>query len=251
MGKKPTKDVLDEIWQKYVDTRSEAIKEEIVWLYLPLVRYVVGRMSIVIPPGLSQDDLLSFGAMGLLDAIDRYDPSRGVSFNTFAFSRIRGAILDELRRYDWLSRGARDKIQRLEKAIAEMNEQGLKASEEMLMEKLQMDEKELRWLYELMSRSYVVSLDEVISLDEGDVERSALVPDTSPNPEEYMEAMEDCDTLKGALEKLEEREQLVLSLYYYEGLTFKEIGEVLGVTESRVSQIHGKALAMLKTLLRK
>jgi RNA polymerase sigma factor for flagellar operon FliA len=189
--------------------------------------------------------------MGLLDAIDRYDPSRGVSFNTFAFSRIRGAILDELRRYDWLSRGARDKIQRLEKAIAEMNEQGLKANDEMLMEKLQMDEKELRWLYELMSRSYVVSLDEVISLDEGDVERSALVPDTSPNPEEYMEAMEDCDTLKGALEKLEEREQLVLSLYYYEGLTFKEIGEVLGVTESRVSQIHGKALAMLKTLLGK
>jgi RNA polymerase sigma factor for flagellar operon FliA len=251
LGKKPTKDVLDKIWRKYVDTRSEAIKEEIVGLYLPLVRYVVGRMSIVIPPGLSQDDLLSFGAMGLLDAIDRYDPSRGVSFNTFAFSRIRGAILDELRRYDWLSRGARDKIQRLEKAIAEMNEQGLKANDEMLMEKLQMDEKELRWLYELMSRSYVVSLDEVISLDEGDVERSALVPDTSPNPEEYMEAMEDCDTLKGALEKLEEREQLVLSLYYYEGLTFKEIGEVLGVTESRVSQIHGKALAMLKTLLGK
>ncbi|HOM96847.1 MAG: FliA/WhiG family RNA polymerase sigma factor [Acetomicrobium sp.] len=251
MTKRPTKDVMNEIWRKYVSTHSDELKEEIVRIYLPLVRYVVGRMSVVIPTGLSQDDLLSFGVMGLLDAIDRYDPYRGVSFNTFAFPRIRGAILDELRRYDWFSRSAREKIQRLEKAINELNKQGIKVDDEELMIKLEMDEKELKEIYELMSRSYVVSLDEVIFLEDGEVERGSLVSDNAPTPEEFTESNEECERLKGALEKLPEKEKLVLSLYYYEGLTFKEIGEVIGVTESRISQIHGKALSVLRGLLKK
>lgn len=250
MTKRPTREAVEKIWQQYISTRSDDLKEEIVRIHLPLVRYVASRMSVVIPTGLSQDDLLSFGVMGLLDAIDRFDPSRGVSFNTFAFPRIRGAILDELRRYDWFSRSARDKIQRLEKAIELLAEQGNKIDDEELMKKLGMDEKELKELYELMSRSFVISLDEVISLEEGEVERGALIPDASPGPEEVAESNDEHERLKSVLEKLPPKEKLVLSLYYYEGLTFKEIGEVLGVTESRVSQIHGKALTALKAMLK-
>ena len=146
--------------------------------HLPLVSFMWHRMSVSDTGWPKQDDLE--GVWGI-DAIDRYDPSRGVSFNTFAFPRIRGAILDELRRYDWFSRSARDKIQRLEKAIEILAEQGNKIDDEELMKKLGMDEKELKELYELMSRSFVISLDEVISLEEGEVERGALIPDSSPS----------------------------------------------------------------------
>ena len=237
------------LWEEYSAGRDEKTREKIVKRYLPLVKYVTARMAVSPPSGLDYDDLLSFGVFGLLDAIDRFDMSRGFSFQTFAVPRIRGAILDELRKYDWISRTGREKLQRLGKAMEKVLQEKGGMSDEALMNILDMDEKEYRETLELSSRSYIVSLDEVLTLDDGDVSRGGLIPDEGEEAPDLLEDGEEAARVAGALEKLPERERQIISLYYYERLTLKEIGRVLGVTESRISQIHGKALATLRGIL--
>ncbi|HRX25701.1 MAG TPA: FliA/WhiG family RNA polymerase sigma factor, partial [Aminivibrio sp.] len=223
--------------------------ENIVKRYLPLVKYVTARMAVSPPSGLDYDDLLSFGVFGLLDAIDRFDVSKGFSFQTFAVPRIRGAVLDELRKYDWISRTGREKLQRLGKAMETVLQDRGSLSDQALMDVLGMDEKEYRETLELSSRSYIVSLDEVLSLEDGDVSRDGIIPDDGESAADLLEDEDETVRVAGALKRLPEREMQVISLYYYEGLTLKEIGKVLGVTESRISQIHGKALAALRGIL--
>ncbi|ACZ19537.1 FliA/WhiG family RNA polymerase sigma factor [Thermanaerovibrio acidaminovorans] len=237
------------LWEAYAKEPTGENRERIVKRYIPLVKYVAGRMAVTPPPGLDYDDILSFGVMGLLDAMDRFDPSRGFCFQTFAVPRIRGAILDELRRYDWISRTGRDKLQRLERAMEEAAAEGTLLDDEALMERLGMNEKSYRELLEIASRSYVVSLDEVLGLEDGEVKRDGLLEDPSPSPQEEVERREELALVRRALEELPERERLLLSLYYQEGLTLKEVGAVLGVTESRASQLHGRAIAMLRSKL--
>lgn len=164
--------------------------------------------------------------------------------------RIRGAVLDELRRFDWLSRAGREKVRRLEKAVDKLYREKGQAGDVELMDELDMDEKTYKELLEVASRNHVVSLDEVLALDDGDVSRGDLVADDLPTPQEVVELSDELDSIARALERLPEKERLVISLYYYDGLTLKEIGAVLGVTESRASQIHGKALSTLRALLR-
>ncbi|HAF49626.1 MAG TPA: FliA/WhiG family RNA polymerase sigma factor [Thermosynergistes sp.] len=241
---------MDDLWRRYKKDRDPKDKEALVKRYLPLVKYVVGRMPLALPPGLSFDDVLSFGIMGLLDAIERYDLTLGYKFNTFAVPRIRGAVLDELRRFDWLSRAGREKIRRLEKAVDKLYREKGQAGDVELMDELDMDEKTYKELLEVASRNHVVSLDEVLALDDGDVSRGDLIADDLPTPQEAVELSDELDSIARALERLSEKERLVISLYYYDGLTLKEIGAVLGVTESRASQIHGKALSTLRALLR-
>jgi RNA polymerase sigma factor for flagellar operon FliA len=206
-------------------------------------------MAVSPPSGLDYDDLLSFGVFGLLDAIDRFDVSKGFSFQTFAVPRIRGAVLDELRKYDWISRTGREKLQRLGKAMETVLQDRGALSDQALMDVMGMDEKEYKETLELSSRSYIVSLDEVLSLEDGDVTREGIIPDEGESAADLLEDEDETVRVAGALKKLPEREMQVISLYYYEGLTLKEIGKVLGVTESRVSQIHGKALASLRGIL--
>jgi len=237
------------LWEEYRTDPTPEAKERLVRRYLPLIRYVAGRMAVSPPPGLDFEDLLSFGAMGLLDAIDRFDPDRGWCFQTFAVPRIRGAILDELRRYDWISRTGREKIARLERAAERLAAEGLPPDDATLRRELGMEEREYRELLEIAGRSYVVSLDEVLALDDGEVQREGILPDESPSAQELIENQEETRRVAEALEGLPERERLLLSLYYYEGLTLKEIGRVLGVTESRVSQLHGRAIALLRARL--
>jgi RNA polymerase sigma factor for flagellar operon FliA len=213
------------------------------------VRYVAGRMAVSPPPGLDFEDLLSFGALGLLDAIDRFEPDRGWCFQTFAVPRIRGAILDELRRYDWISRTGREKIARLERATERLSASGSVPDDEALMAELGLDEKGYRELLEIAGRSYVVSLDEVLALEDGDVQREGILQDEAPSPLERVEQLEETERVALALRALPERERLLVTLYYYEGLTLKEIGRILGVTESRVSQLHGRALSLLRARL--
>ncbi len=237
------------LWEEYIATPDEKNRERVVKRYLPLVKYVAARMAVSPPSGLDYEDLLSFGVFGLLDAINRFDISKGFSFQTFAVPRIRGAILDELRKYDWISRTGREKLQRLGRAMESVLQEKGVLSDEAVMEAMGASEKEYRETLELSSRSYIVSLDEVLSLEEGEVTRDAIIPDEKASAIDLLEEGDEAAKVTAALKSLPEREVQVVSLYYYEGLTLKEIGRILGVTESRVSQIHGKALASLRAFL--
>ena len=236
----------EKLWAEYMRSREPRLKDEIVRRFLPLVRYVALRMSVKFQTGIDFEDILSFGVLGLLDAVDRFEPERGYVFQTFAVPRIRGAILDELRRYDWISRSGREKLQKFERTLEEIAKTNGRTDDKSLMSAMGMDEQSYKDLLEIASRSYVVSLDDVLALDEGDMQREDVVDDDRPGALEIIEQSEETDMVVEALKKLPERERTLLSLYYYEGLTLKEIGLVLGVTESRVSQLHGRALSLLR-----
>lgn len=236
----------EKLWAEYTKTPTPQLKEEIVKRFLPLVRYVAARMSVKFPSGLDFEDILSFGTLGLLDAIDRFEPGRGFVFQTFAVPRIRGAILDELRRFDWISRSGREKLQKFEKALEDIAKTNGSADDKTLMAAMDMDEKAYKDLLEIASRSYVVSLDDVLALEDGDMQREETIEDDAPSALDLIEQKEEIAQVGDALRRLPERERLLLSLYYYDGLTLKEIGQVLGVTESRVSQLHGRALSLLR-----
>jgi RNA polymerase sigma factor for flagellar operon FliA len=226
------------------------LKDEIIKRFLPLVRYVASRMAVKIPAGLDFEDIMSFGVLGLLDAVDRFEPDRGFAFQTFAVPRIRGAILDELRRFDWISRSGREKLQKFERTLEDITKARGNVDDESLMRAMNMDEKSYRDLLDIASRSYIVSLDDVLALEDGDMQRENTVEDDGPSALEIIEQGEEVEEVVAALKRLPERERILLSLYYYEGLTLKEIGKVLGVTESRVSQLHGRALSLLKAELK-
>ena len=240
-----------ELWREYGEDPASEHKERIVKRYLPLIKYVVGRMAVSAPSGLDYEDLLSFGVFGLLDAIERFDVSKGFSFQTFAVPRIRGAVLDELRKYDWISRTGREKLQKLNRAIEKVLQDKGRLQDGWLMQEMDVDEKVYKETLELASRSYIVSLDEVISLEDGDVNLQGVLADDEEGIVSLLENQDDLNRIEEALKQLPEREMQVISFYYYEGLTLKEIGHILGVTESRVSQIHGKAIAALRLLVAK
>jgi len=238
-----------ELWREYATAPTAEHKERIVKRYLPLIKYVVGRMAVSAPPGLDYEDLLSFGVFGLLDAVDRFDLSKGYSFQTFAVPRIRGAVLDELRKYDWISRTGREKLQKFNSAVEKVLQSKGSLHDKWVMQEMGVDEKIYKEILELASRSYIVSLDEVIALEDGDVSLEGVISDDEERTVSALEHQDDVDRIKKALSQLSEKEMQVISFYYYEGLTLKEIGRILGVTESRVSQIHGKAIAMLRALI--
>ncbi|PIE54288.1 MAG: RNA polymerase subunit sigma-28 [Dethiosulfovibrio peptidovorans] len=236
------------LWAAYRSNPS--YKDAVVHRYLPLVKYVVARMTVTPPPGLDYEDLISFGVMGLLNAIDRFDPNRGCTFQTYAVPRIRGAVLDELRKCDWFSRTGREKVHRLERAMEVLLLSGQPIDDKTLKEELGVDDKAYREMLQLASRGFLLSLDEMMALDEGDVSKADLLSAPDPSAQELLENQEEVNRVVEALELLSSREQSVMSMYYIEDMTLKEIGLVLGVTESRVSQIHGKAMSTLRTLLR-
>ena len=237
------------LWDEYLASPTEFNKERIVRRYLPLVKYVVGRMIVSPPSGLDYEDLLSFGVFGLLDAVNRFDISKGFSFQTFAVPRIRGSILDELRKYDWISRTGREKLQKLNRAIDKVLQEKGTLHDKYLIEEMGVDEKSYRETLELASRTYFVSLDDMIAFEDGEVPLEEALPHEGESIQDILENEDEIKRVSSSLNKLPEREMQVLSLYYYEGLTLKEIGNVLGVSESRVSQIHGKALSSMKRML--
>ncbi|RRD63483.1 FliA/WhiG family RNA polymerase sigma factor [Fretibacterium sp. OH1220_COT-178] len=239
-----------ELWEEYARSPTPACRERIVKRYLPLIKYVVGRMTVTPPPGLDYEDLWSFGIFGLLDAIERFDLSKGFSFRTFAVPRIRGAVLDELRKCDWVSRTGREKLQRLNRASEKVLRDRGRLRDDWVMEEMGVDEKAYREVLELSSRSYVASLDEVMELEDGEVSLEGILSDGREGAVELLDREDELKRVVDAMKQLPEREVQVLSLYYYEGLALKEIGRVLGVTESRVSQIHGRALSALRAILR-
>ncbi|MEB3195681.1 MAG: FliA/WhiG family RNA polymerase sigma factor [Candidatus Sericytochromatia bacterium] len=238
-----------ELWQEYTRKPDIATRERLILEYLPLVKYVVGRLAVTLPPTVDADDLLGYGVMGLITAIERFSPEKGFKFETFAVSRIRGAIIDELRSQDWLPRSVRQKAKEMEATIRDLeNTLGRTASDQELATRLGVTVDDLpRNLSEITAP--VLSLDELVSAGDDGHKLSWLdtLPDDRLGPAAQLDHEAMLDVLGQAIDLLPERERLLVALYYHEGLTLKEIGAVLSVTESRVCQLHAQAMGRLRT----
>lgn len=243
---------LEQLWSTYKRSADGQARDQLLDEYIPLVKYVAGRMAMNLPSSVELGDLESFGFFGLLDAIEKFDETRNVKFETYAGTRIRGAILDGLRSMDWVPRSVRAKVRTLENQVYTLtNELGRSPSDSEIAAALEMSSERY---YELLSEVKGInlfSLDETVSMDrEGDnLKVLDLVIDNEILPDHKVVQSESIEELTAAVEGLSEREQLVLSLYYHEELTLKEIGHVLDVSESRVSQIHTKAVSTLRSKL--
>jgi RNA polymerase sigma factor FliA len=241
------------LWLEYRRTQDKAVRDRLILTYAPLVKYVAGRLGSGLPAHVDEGDLVSYGLLGLISAIERYDPARDIKFETYAIARIKGAIIDELRALDWVPRSVRSRAREIERAIAELEAKlGIAPTDEQIAEKIGITVEELSDSLTDISRSSIAALDELWSVSgEGDqVSLMDTIEDTTgPRPAEALDETEMREALAEAIARLPEREKLVVTLYYYEELTLREIGEVLGVTESRVSQLHTKAILRLKARL--
>jgi RNA polymerase sigma factor for flagellar operon FliA len=241
------------LWREYRRTNDKAVRDRLILTYAPLVKYVAGRLGSGLPAHVDEGDLVSYGLLGLIGAIDRYDPDRDIKFETYAIMRIKGAIIDELRALDWVPRSVRSRAREIERAIRELEAKlGRAPEDEEIAGKLGITTDELEESLTDISRSSIAALDELWSVSgEGDqVSLLDTIEDASGvRPADSLDETELRETLADAIARLPEREKLVITLYYYEELTLREIGEVLGVTESRVSQLHTKAVLRLRSRL--
>ena len=243
-------DELQALWNEFKDSRSAEARERLILHYAPLVKYVASRVATGLPSSVEQADLVSYGMFGLIDALEKFDLSRQIKFETYAIPRIKGAIIDELRAMDWVPRSVRFKQREIEKALADL-ESMLKRqpSEKELAERLGMSLHELHEVVTQISFVSVLALDETVSVGADRGEKVSLVDtlaDKGFDPISGVESQETRGLLAAAINELSEREKIVVTLYYFEGLTLAEIGEILGVTESRVCQIHTKAVGVLR-----
>jgi RNA polymerase sigma factor for flagellar operon FliA len=249
-----TPEELQELWRAYSKSKSPQVRETLIQNYLYLVRYVAGKMAMSVPPSVEIDDLVSAGVVGLIDAIGKYDPGRDTKFETYAVARIRGAIVDDLRSLDWVPRSVRRKARMVEEAYNQLeNELGRAASDEEASRKLNMSLSEFRTIVEEVASAGLLSLDDFVGNQDGDrttrvIDLVCSKDDVGPSVPIEMEEMK--SILAKAIMNLPDKERTVVALYYYEDMTLKEIGRTLGVSESRVSQIHTKAMLRLKGRLR-
>jgi RNA polymerase sigma factor for flagellar operon FliA len=245
---------LRELWRRYKQQGDERARERLVVAYSPLVKFIAGRMASGLPSHVEEADLISYGLLGLIGAIERFDPDREIKFETFAVARVKGAIIDELRSLDWVPRSVRARAREVERAHAALEAELQRAPTDAEMAaKLKIEIDEFNDSLLEIANSSVLALDDLWTFaDPEGVGGQISVLDTihDPNavdPEIEAHVSELKDRLADAIESLPERERLVVALYYYENLTLREIGEVLGVTESRVSQLHTKAVLALRS----
>ncbi|HYN56079.1 MAG TPA: RNA polymerase sigma factor WhiG [Motilibacterales bacterium] len=239
------------LWRDYKATADAGIREQLILQYAPLVRYVAGRVGVGLPASVEQGDLVSYGVFGLIDAIEKYDPERAIKFETYAINRIRGAIIDELRSFDWIPRSVRTKARDIERAIAVLEARLQRTPNEgEIADELGLDIPELRRVFDQVSFVHVAALDEMLgSADHGDGSTlgERLEDERTSAPGDALDDEETRNLLARVIHTLPEREQVVVTLYYYEGFTLSEIGLVLGVTESRICQLHSKAMMGMRT----
>ncbi|HWD56506.1 MAG TPA: FliA/WhiG family RNA polymerase sigma factor [Acidimicrobiales bacterium] len=243
---------INRLWSEFKETGERTVRNELIEYYSPFVRYIAGRVMAGLPRHFDEDDLTSYGIIGLIDAIERFEPDRNLRFETYAIPRIKGAIIDELRSIDWVPRSVRSKARAVEQAVTDL-EATLRRTptESEVATELEMTSADFHAALRKISSAGMIALDEI--LRGGDrADRSTLgesLPDRASGPMDTFEAKESKQALTDALEGMPERERTVLTMYYYGGLTLTEIGTILGVTESRVCQIHTKALRHLRSKL--
>jgi RNA polymerase sigma factor for flagellar operon FliA len=241
----------ERLWSSFIASHDPRLREQIIVQYAPLVKYVVGRLAINLPTVIDSDDVISYGTIGLIDAVERFDPSRGIKFETYAIARIRGAIIDALRQLDQIPRTARQRAREIEAAIVEL-EAKLKRppTDEEVAKHVGMDVDKYREAI-VRTSAVTLSLDSLLSVDDEEGGRAYSFEDPdSPDPVSSSERREAEALLVEAVKKLPERERLVLSLYYYEELTMKEISRVMEISESRVCQLHAQAILRLRATMR-
>jgi RNA polymerase sigma factor for flagellar operon FliA len=243
----------EELWQQYRKTRDPAIREAFIKQYAPLVKYVAGKVSVGMPNNVEFDDLVGYGVFGLIDAIDKYDPDRNIKFKTYAVTRIRGAIFDELRLIDFVPRSVRQKTREIELTISSLEAQlGRTATDQEIASAMRMDEAEYMKTIQKISGTSVISLNDLwYSGDDNDKVSivDSIESPSSLNPDVVVVNEEIRRVIVEAINDLPDKEKKILVLYYYEDLTLKDIGRVLQVTESRVSQLHTKAVLHLRSKL--
>src|SRR3954447_26224083 len=242
------------LWVDFKQTANPALRERLILHYSPLVKYVAGRVGVGLPPNIEQADLVSYGIFGLIDAIEKFDLERAIKFETYAISRIRGAIIDELRALDWIPRSVRSKAREVERAYTTLEAELRRTpSEAEVADHLGIALGDLHHIFSQVSYVNVVALDEMLSVggEKGDklTLGDTLEDHRAKDPVLAFEGEETKFLLAGAINQLPEREKIVVTLYYYEGLTLAEIGKVLGVTESRICQMHTKAVLQLRAKL--
>ena len=241
-----------ELWQAYWDGRTAQAREQLILQYVPLVKYVVGRLAISLPHFLTSEDIISYGVVGLIDAVERYEAGRNVKFSTYAIARIRGAIIDELRSLDWMPRQVRKQAREIEQAMARLDQElGRPATERELAGSMGLTVEKLQQaLFD--SSAATISLNRMVDADNMD-RSSQVMPEIADekalDPLDFSERMEVSRALAKAISQLTVREQQVLSLYYVEELNLREIGQVLEVSESRVCQLHTKSILRLRTMM--
>jgi RNA polymerase sigma factor for flagellar operon FliA len=245
---------LQDLWRRYRADADERARERLVVAYSPLVKYVAGRMASGLPTHVEEADLISYGLFGLISAIERFDPDREIKFETYAIPRIRGAIIDELRAMDWVPRSVRARAREIERANVKLEHRMQRApTDEEMAAELDLSMADFHDALIQISNSTIVALDELWTVSDTSGDQISLLdtlqdPD-APDPAKAMDASDLKDRVADAIARLPEREKLVIALYYYENLTLREIGEVLGVTESRISQLHTKAVLRLRSRL--
>ena len=242
---------LRDLWRRYKTDGDERARERLVVAYSPLVKYVAGRMGSGLPSHVEEADLISYGLFGLINAIERFELEREIKFETYAITRIRGAIIDELRSQDWVPRSVRSKARDIERAHQKLENRLQRApTDEEMAAELDMSVDDFQESLLQISNSSIVALDEMWSTGDSSGDQVSLLDtiadDHAADPAAALDRVDLRDRVADAIARLPEREKLVVALYYYENLTLREIGEVLGVTESRVSQLHTKAVLRLR-----
>jgi RNA polymerase sigma factor FliA len=242
-----------ELWRIYRETKNPAIRDRLVEQYAPLVKYVAGKVAVGMPHNVEFDDLVGYGVFGLFDAIEKFDPEKHVKFKTYAVTRIRGAIFDELRSIDWVPRSVRQKTREIEETVRRLESSlGRAATDAEIAKDMGMTRKDFEKTMLKISGTSILSLNDVWYTGEDNDKVSIADSIESPvslNPDTIVEKVEIKRVIIEAIHELPEKEKKVLVLYYYEDLTLKEIGQILEVTESRVSQLHTKAIMRLRAKL--
>ncbi|MCG8403220.1 MAG: FliA/WhiG family RNA polymerase sigma factor [Firmicutes bacterium] len=238
-----------DIWQEYIKTREPALKERLVLEHLGLVKYLAGRLAVNAPPAITQDDLEGYGVIGLLDAIDKFDPEMGTEFKNYAYTRVRGSMLDEIRKQNWVPRSKWQKFHEMNAIKEHMLQNGKNADENMLALKMGVNRSRVRQLAAEYSTAFPVSLDDSANNESEGALAEMINDPRSPDPLDLVTKKNEKESLEIAVGELPERDRLILALYYQEELTLKEIGSILEVTESRVCQLHTKVLQKLREKL--